>query len=168
MKISTIRRISLQFSKPGRVLTYKSRFNTKTHEFSPTSCLLSVLLVTFSGRTGKSCYPFFCFKRVWPRLELLIWYVVCFQAMYFRDKQWWWIEVKSSRNFLFSNYKHYISTNTMPMATEFGRVVIYYKWLLPIKLHFLFITWCLEITRQTKTIIFQLPQCPWPPNLAGW
>ena len=45
----------------------------------------------------------------------------------------------------------------MPMATEFGRVAIYYKWLLPIKLHFPFITSCLEITRQTKTMIFQLP-----------
>ena len=28
-----------------------------------------------------------CFERVWPGLELIIWYVVCFQPRSFRNKQ---------------------------------------------------------------------------------
>ena len=34
--------------------------------------------------------------------------------------------------------------------------------------HDLLITWSFEIMWQTKTIISLLPECLWPPDLAGW
>ena len=48
------------------------------------------------------------------------------------------------------------------------RVVAYQEGLLPIKPHGPLIIWFCKIISQTRTIISQLPQCLWPPNLTEW
>ena len=72
--ISSVTR--LMTSKPGRILTYERRFSMQTLKLLLTSCLF-LLVTVFSN-----C----CLKCVWPGSELLIWYAVSFQPMYFRDK----------------------------------------------------------------------------------
>ena len=66
-----------------------------------------------------------------------------------------------------TTWKH-ISTITVPMATNLGKLVTYPEGLLPIILLHPLFTWSCEITLQTKSIIFTLPQYLWPQNLAGW
>ena len=66
----------------------------------------SFLFTVFSDGLAKVIFYFLSngyFKHVWPRLKLLIWYVVCFQAIFFRDKQGWWTEARTSGIFLFCN-----------------------------------------------------------------
>ena len=53
------------------------------------------------------------------------------------------------------NWKH-ISTTTIPMATKLGRVVLYHKKLLIIKLHDPSITWFCKVTRQIKFLCLHL------------
>ena len=67
-----------------------------------------------------------------------------------------------------TNLKHCISTIRVPMTTKRGRTVTYLDGLLPIKSYHPLIKWPCETTWQAKTIISPLPQCQWPPNLAGW
>ena len=53
------------------------------------------------------------------------------------------------------------------MATKLGMMVTYLDGLLAIKSHD-FSSRGLKITWQPKIIIFPLPQCLWPTNLASW
>ena len=53
------------------------------------------------------------------------------------------------------------------MTTKLGKMVTYLEGLLPIKLNDALIMWSSKITWKTKTIISPIPQCLWPPNLAG-
>ena len=55
---------------------------------------------------------------------------------------------------------------TMPMTCKCDRVVTYPKRLPSIYSRDPWMTRSCEITWQTKTIIFSLPQCLWPPNLV--
>ena len=48
--------------------------------------------------------------------------------------------------FFFTNLKHYICSNTMPMATKLGREVTYREGLPPIKSNDRLISWSCEIT----------------------
>ena len=108
-----------------------------------------------TGR-GKVIFKFFsncCFKRVWPGSELLIWYVVCFQAMSFRDTQQWRIEAGASVIYLFSNYRRYNSTTTMPMTTKLGKMITYLDGLLTKEVHEHLISWSCSMMWSTKTII---------------
>ena len=61
----------------------------------------------------------------------------------------------------------YTFTTTVSMATKLGRIVNYLGSLLPIKSHDPLITWSCKIIWKTKIMISSLPQCLWPPNLAG-
>ena len=65
-----------------------------------------------------------------------------------------------------TNYR--ISFITVLMATKLGRMVTYLEGFLTIKSSHALITWSCKVTWQTKTIISQLLECLWPPNLAGW
>ena len=65
-------------------------------------------------------------------------------------------------------WNHYISTTTVPLATELGRVVNCHKGLSPIESHDLLITWPYKITRKNKFYISPPPQCLWPSNLVEW
>ena len=56
----------------------------------------------------------------------------------------------------------------MSMATKLGRMVTYLECLPPIKVLIPLVTWSCKISWQTKTIIYPLPQCLWPPNLPVW
>ena len=49
-----------------------------------------------------------------------------------------------------------------------GRMVTYLEGILLIKSVGDLITWSCKIAWQTKTILSPLPQCLWPPNMAGW
>lgn len=53
-----------------------------------------------------------------------------------------------------TNWKHYIPTTTMLMATKAWRMVTNFKWLLSIKPHDHALTWFCEITWKTKIIIY--------------
>ena len=58
-----------------------------------------------------------------------------------------------------------ISTTTMHMAIKLGRLLTYHKELPP--------TWSfgyvvLQDQWPTKNITSRLPECSWPPKLAGW
>ena len=64
--------------------------------------------------------------------------------------------------------KTIISLLKESMSTKPGRTVNYRKGLLPIQSHDPLITWSSKIMWQTKTNIFPLSQCLWPPNLTGW
>ena len=66
-----------------------------------------------------------------------------------------------------TNENHYISTTRVTIATKLGRMITYFDGLLPITSHDTLISLSCEITWQTKTIIFPIPQCLWPPNLVG-
>ena len=61
---------------------------------------------------------------------------------------------------------HYIRTSRVPVATKLGRVT-YLDGFLPIKSHDPLILCYCKITCQTKIFMSPLPQCLWPPNLAG-
>ena len=39
------------------------------------------------AKVNFKCFSNSCFKHFWPGSELFIWYDVCFQAMFCRDKQ---------------------------------------------------------------------------------
>ena len=67
-----------------------------------------------------------------------------------------------------TNLNHLISTTTMPMATKLEGIVTCLKGLLLIKLPNSLFRWSYKITYQTETIVYTLPRCPWPPNLAQW
>ena len=54
----------------------------------------------------------------------------------------------------------------MLLSTKFGKAVTYQEELPPIKLHNSLTTLSCEILGQTKTIMFPIPNCLWPPNLA--
>ena len=73
--------------------------------------LLFVYFIIFLEGLAKVIFKFFsncCIQHVWPGLELLKWYAVCFQAMSFRDKQYWWIEVRASEILFFGTWNlHY-------------------------------------------------------------
>ena len=56
----------------------------------------------------------------------------------------------------------------MSMATKLGRMVTYLECLPPIKVLIPLVTWSCKISWQTKTIIYPLPQCLWPPDLPVW
>ena len=64
--------------------------------------------------------------------------------------------------------KNSISTTRVPMATKVGRMVTYLAEFFPIKSHDPLIIWFCKIMRQTKIIISPMPQCLWPPNVAGY
>ena len=49
-----------------------------------------------------------------------------------------------------------------------GWALSYLDELRPKKSHDSVMTWCCEITKQTKTIICLLPHCLWSPNLVVW
>ena len=66
------------------------------------------------------------------------------------------ILVTSSNQDHLTNWKHYIPTINVTMATKLGRM--YRDGLLPIKPHDALITWSCEIKWQNKTIIFLLPR----------
>ena len=61
-----------------------------------------------------------------------------------------------------------ITTNTRPMATKLGKVMIYYKKLQFIKPHKLLNMWLCEVPWQIKISLSPLPQYLWLPNLGGW
>ena len=67
-----------------------------------------------------------------------------------------------------ANENYFISTTRVTLTTKLGRMVSYLNGLLPIKSYEFLITWSCETTWKTKTIISIIPQCLWPPNLAGW
>ena len=69
-----------------------------------------------------------------------------------------------SRDKLRLLYLHYHSA----IATKLGVLITYLDGLLPIKSLDPLIVWSCQITWQTKSIISPIPQCLWPPNLAGW
>ena len=122
--ISTFTR--LMATKIGRVITsLGTKISTQTLKLVPTSCFVFLCLhvtqntlqlsfyysfffsfwsVFLDGQT-KVIFIFFsncCFKCVSLGSELLMWYVVCFQAMSFRDKQQERLESSSSttKNFI--------------------------------------------------------------------
>ena len=68
--------------------------------------------------------------------------------------------VTSLRQDHVTNGKHRPSTTRVPMATKLGRMITYLDGLLPIKSHDPLITCSCKI-------ISPIPQCLWPPNLAG-
>ena len=57
-----------------------------------------------------------------------------------------------------TNWNHYTSNNTIPMATGLGRMVPHLKRLPPVKLLKPLVTWSCLITWQTKHIIYLLLQ----------
>ena len=61
-----------------------------------------------------------------------------------------------------------ISTTRVAVATRLSRIATYIHGLRPIKSHDGLTIWSCKIPWQTKSIISPLPQCLWPPNLAGW
>ena len=63
--------------------------------------------------------------------------------------------------------KHF-STTRVPMTTSLFRMITHLDSIIPIESHDPLILWSCEIIWQTKTIISLIPQCLWPPNLAGW
>ena len=56
----------------------------------------------------------------------------------------------------------------MSMATKNGRLVTYFEWFPPMNSQNHKTARSCEITLQTKTIIYELTQRSWLPNLAGW
>ena len=66
-----------------------------------------------------------------------------------------------------TNHNCYNLTTTVPLATKLDRMVIYLEGLLIlfIKPFNALITWSYKVTRQTKIIIFPLPEIQWRPNL---
>ena len=54
-----------------------------------------------------------------------------------------------------------------PLYLHYHSVCGHQTWFLPIMLLYPLVTWSCETTRQTE-IIWPLPQCLRPPNLAGW
>ena len=88
----------------------------------------SFFFTAFLDGLAKDIFNFFsnyCFKRVWPRSELLIWYAVCFQAMSFREH----LQPSSSAT------ANIVSITTTTMTTELDRVVTYHVGVLSIKSH---------------------------------
>ena len=78
--ITTITRFMV--SKPGRVLTYGSRFITQTLKLSRIFCFFSSFLVLFLDELAKDIWKFFfywCFKGVWPGSNLWISHAVAFK-----------------------------------------------------------------------------------------
>ena len=66
-----------------------------------------------------------------------------------------------------TNWIYCISTTTMPIANQLGRIMTILERLLPIMLLYALVTPFCETTWQSKNIISALPQCLWPPNLTG-
>ena len=56
----------------------------------------------------------------------------------------------------------------VPIAFKLSRMMSYLEGLIPIESHDPSITWFCIIPKQTKTVIYLLPQCLWPPNFVGW
>ena len=66
-----------------------------------------------------------------------------------------------------TNKNHYISTTTVSTTITLGRVVTCFEGLRSIKSRAFQVKWSCNMTRQTKTIVFSLPQCMWSLNVAG-
>ena len=86
----------------------------------------------------------------------------------------WWLTMTSlqawSQTTLWTcdNKKHYLSTNTMPMATKLGRVVTYNEESPSIKSQDPMITYSCMVMRKNEYVISLLPQDLWPLKSAMW
>ena len=77
----------------------------------------------------------------------------------------WSRDLARSYDELKSLYVHY----HISMAIKLGRMVTCHEGLLAIKSHDILIKWSYyKVISQTKIIISSIPQCLWPPNMAGW
>ena len=66
-----------------------------------------------------------------------------------------------------TNLNYFVSTTTVPMATNFYSIVTNFEQLLAMFLHPLvypLVTWSCKIIWQIKNIFSLLPQCLWPPQ----
>ena len=66
------------------------------------------------------------------------------------------------------SYLHYHNSYSTKLGGNQTWMVTHHQGLPPIESIDPFITWSCYITWRTKTIMAQLPQWLWPPNLAGW
>ena len=56
----------------------------------------------------------------------------------------------------------------MHTANKLSQMVTYLEGLLIMRSFNTLITWSCNVMSQPKTIIYPLPKCLWPPNVAGW